>query len=60
MAGYPPETIARPDFYLCLGARVMDFSSTDFEQLQMLTDLEVQSLEPDDDVIIVAANVEQQ
>lgn len=60
MAVYQPETIARPDFYLCLGARVMDFSSTDFEQLQMLTDLEVQSLESDDDVIIVAANVEQQ
>lgn len=60
MAVYQPETIARPDFYLCLGARVMDFSSTDFEQLQMLTDLEVQTLEPDDDVIIVAANVEQQ
>lgn len=60
MAVYQPETIARPDFYFCLGARVMDFSSTDFEQLQMLTDLEVQTLEPDDDVIIVAANVEQQ
>ena len=59
MAVYQPENIARPDFYLCLGARVMDFSSTDFEQLQLLTDLEVDSLEPDDDMIIVAANVDQ-
>ncbi|MCI1890560.1 MAG: hydantoinase/oxoprolinase family protein [Schleiferilactobacillus perolens] len=59
MAVYQAENIAHPDFYLCLGARVMDFSATDFEQLQLLTDLEVASLEPTDEVIVVAANIDQ-
>ncbi len=59
MAVYQAENVAHPDFYLCLGARVMDFSSTDFEQLELLTDLEVSSVEPDDEVLIVAANIDQ-
>lgn len=59
MAVYHTELIARPDYYLCLGARVMDFSATDFEQLELLTDLEVSSMEPDDELVIVAANVRQ-
>lgn len=59
MAVYQTELIARPDYYLCLGARVMDFSATDFEQLELLTDLEVSAMEPDDEVLIVAANIKQ-
>lgn len=59
MAVYQAENIARPDFYLCLGARVMDFSTTDFEQLKLLIDLEISSLDSTDEVIIVAANIEQ-
>lgn len=59
MAVYQTELVARPDYYLCIGARVMDFSATDFEQLQLLTDLEVGTLDPDDEVIIVAANIKQ-
>lgn len=59
MAVYHTELIARPDYYLCLGARVMDFSATDFEQLELLTDLEVSSMEPEDELVIVAANVRQ-
>ncbi|GHU37494.1 hydantoinase [Bacilli bacterium] len=59
MAVYQTELIARPDFYLCIGARVMDFSATDFEQLILLTDLEVSMLEPTDEVLIVAANIGQ-
>ena len=59
MAVYQTELIARPDYYLCLGARVMDFSATDFEQLELLTDLEVSSMEPDQEVLIVAANIKQ-
>ncbi|WP_261805854.1 hydantoinase/oxoprolinase family protein [Lapidilactobacillus luobeiensis] len=59
LAVYQTEMVARPDFYLCLGARVMDFSATDYEQLKLLTDLEVSSLEPDDEVIVVGANINQ-
>lgn len=59
MAVYQTELIARPDFYLCIGARVMDFSAIEFEQLQLLTDLEVGTLNPDEEVIVVAANIKQ-
>lgn len=59
MAVYQTEMVAHPDYYLCLGARVMDFSVTDYDQLKLLTDLEVSSLEPEDEVIVVAANIDQ-
>lgn len=35
MAVYQTELIARPDYYLCMGARVMDFTAQDFEQLEL-------------------------
>lgn len=56
MAVYRSEVIIRPDYYVCVGARVMDFSSTDYEQLKLLVGLEMNSLQQDDDVLIVAAN----
>lgn len=59
MAVYKTELIARPDYYLCVGARVMDFTTSEFDQLTLLTDLEVSSLEPDQEVIVVAANIKQ-
>lgn len=59
MAVYQTELIARPDFYLCIGARVMDFTASDFEQLELLMDIEVSTFEPDTEVIVVAANIKQ-
>lgn len=59
MAVYQTELIARPDFYLCIGARVMDFTASDFEQLELLMDIEISTFEPDTEVIVVAANVKQ-
>ena len=59
MAVYQTELIARPDYYLCVGARVMDFTASDFEQLQLLMDIEIMSVEPDTEVIVVAANIKQ-
>lgn len=59
MAVYQTELIARPEFYLCMGARVADFSATELDQLHLLTDLEVSTLEPDQEVIVVAGNIKQ-
>ncbi|WP_238649407.1 hydantoinase/oxoprolinase family protein [Paenibacillus piscarius] len=59
MAVYQTELIARPDFYLCVGARVMDFTASDFEQLELLMDIEVSTFEPDTEVVVVAANIKQ-
>ena len=59
LAVYKTELIVRPDFYLCMGARVMDFTASDFEQLELLMDIEVAALEPNTEMIIVAANIKQ-
>lgn len=59
MAVYQTELIARPDYYLCMGARVMDFTAMDVEQLELLMDLEVSMLEPEEELLIVAANIRQ-
>ena len=59
MAVYQTDLIIRPDYYICMGARVTDFAAQDFEQLELLTDLEVSSLEPDEEIMIVGANVKQ-
>lgn len=59
MAVYQTELIARPEYYLCLGARVADFSATELDQLQLLTELEVSTLEPDEEVLVIAGNIKQ-
>lgn len=59
MAVYQTELIARPDFYVCIGARIMDFSASDFEQLELLMDIEVSTFEPETEIIVVAANIKQ-
>lgn len=55
LAVFKTDTVLRPDYYLCLGARVMDFSSVDLEQILLLMDLEVMDLDPESEIIIVAA-----
>jgi hypothetical protein len=37
----------------------MDFSAQDFEQLELLVDLEISSLEENEEILIVAANRKQ-
>ena len=59
MAVYQSENIVRPDFYLCIGARVTDFSSTELPQLVLLMDIETSSLDPEAELVVVAANMRQ-
>ena len=56
MAIYKADSILRPDYYICAGARVMDFNgSGKLEQILMLMDVEMQSYDPNEEIIIVAA-----
>lgn len=56
LAVYKADAILRPDYYICAGARVMDFSgSVDLEQILMLMDVEMQMVDSDQDVIIVGS-----
>lgn len=56
MANYQSDLIIRPDFYFCVGPRLLDFSSTDFTQLTMLIDIEMSEIVGTDEIIIIAAN----
>jgi len=56
MAIFKADAILRPDYYLCVGARVMDFNGTgELEQILMLMDIEMQMVDGSDDIIIVGA-----
>ncbi|SEW04115.1 hydantoinase/oxoprolinase family protein [[Clostridium] fimetarium] len=53
---FKADAILRPDYYICVGARVMDFNgSIDLEQILMLMDIEMQMVDGNEDVIIVGA-----
>jgi len=54
-ATFKTDTVIRPDFYLCKGPRVSDFSTVDLEQLYLLMDLEVADLEPEEKIIVIAS-----
>ncbi len=56
MANYQSDLIIRPDFYFCVGPRLLDFTSTDFAQLTMLIDIEMSEIIGTDEIIIIAAN----
>ncbi|CCV63956.1 putative N-methylhydaintoinase A [Alteracholeplasma palmae J233] len=58
MASYQAEVILRPDYYVCAGPRLMDFSSIHFEQLALLMDTQLSDLDENEEVIIIAANAE--
>lgn len=59
MAVYQSEMILRPDYYFCMRARVMDFSAIEYEQLNLLVSIETGSLDPEEEILIVAANIKQ-
>ena len=53
---YKQDAILRPDYYICAGARVMDFAgSVDFDKIMMLMEVEMQMIHPSEEIIIVAA-----
>jgi N-methylhydantoinase A/acetone carboxylase, beta subunit len=57
MGLYKSEIVVRPDFYFCIGARILDFSIGDYTQLKILVDLEVSTLDVKEELFIIAANM---
>ncbi|MCQ2969901.1 MAG: hydantoinase/oxoprolinase family protein [Clostridium sp.] len=56
---YKSDSVLRPDFYLCIGPRVMDFAAGgDYKQMVMLMDVNIQMLDSDEEIIIVGARNE--
>ncbi|MGT2908117.1 hydantoinase/oxoprolinase family protein [Streptococcus dentiloxodontae] len=55
LAVYTTDSVLRPDFYICVGPRIMDFNgSMDFDQILLLMSVEMDMLEPDERVILTA------
>lgn len=59
MSVYQSEIVVRPDFYICAGGRVMDFTASTFEQLKILVEVELVELDPASSIIMVAGNIKQ-
>lgn len=53
---YQSEVIIRPDFYVCVGPRLMDITSVYFNQLELLMETQLQDYSLEQEVIIVGAN----
>ncbi|MDR3021528.1 MAG: hydantoinase/oxoprolinase family protein [Clostridiales bacterium] len=56
MAKYQSEVILRPDFYICAGARLMDFSSIDLDQLLLLMESQLSDFCSNEEIIVIATN----
>lgn len=54
-AVFKTDTVVRPDFFVCVGPRVCDYSAVDLEQLFLLMDLDIADREPDEEIIITAS-----
>ena len=55
MAVFKTDTVLRPDYFICAGPRVCDYSAVDLEQVLLLMDLDIADRDPEEDVIVVGA-----
>ncbi|NCC07309.1 MAG: hydantoinase/oxoprolinase family protein [Clostridia bacterium] len=58
MAVFKTDTVLRPDFFICVGPRVCDYSAVDLEQLLMLMELDSSDREPDEEVLVIGTVTE--
>ncbi|MBE5976696.1 MAG: hydantoinase/oxoprolinase family protein [Paenibacillaceae bacterium] len=54
-AVFKTDTVLRPDFYVCVGPRVSDYSAVDLEQVMLLMSLDLGDREPEEEVLIIAS-----
>ena len=52
---FQTDSILRPDFFVCFGPRVCDYSTVDLDQMLLLMDLDLGDREPEEEIIITAA-----
>ncbi len=54
-AVFKTDTVLRPDFYVCVGPRVSDYSAVDLEQVMLLMSLDLGDRDPEEEVLIIAS-----
>ncbi len=57
-AVFKTDTVLRPDYFVCVGPRVGDYSAVDLDQIYLLMDLDLGDREPDEDIILVGSVTE--
>lgn len=55
---FKTDTVIRPDYFVCVGPRVCDYSSVDLEQIFLLMDLDIADRDPEEEIIITASTVD--
>ncbi len=57
-AVFKTDTVIRPDFFVCVGPRVGDYSAVDLEQIYLLMDLDLGDRDADEEIILVGSTTE--
>ncbi|MDD4849829.1 MAG: hydantoinase/oxoprolinase family protein [Gemmiger sp.] len=55
LAVFKTDTVLRPDYFLCVGPRVCDYSAVDMDQLQLLMDLDVMDRDAEEEILVIGA-----
>ena len=55
LAVFKTDTVLRPDYFICAGPRVCDYSAVDLSQVLLLMDLDIADRDADEEIIIVAS-----
>ena len=54
-AEFKTDSVIRPDYFVCYGPRVSDYSAVDLEQIYLLMDLDLGDRDMNEEIIIVAS-----
>ena len=54
-AEFRTDSVIRPDYFICYGPRISDYSAIDLEQIYLLMDLDLGDRDEQEEIIIVAS-----
>ena len=54
-AVFKTDSVLRPDYFVCYGPRVSDYSAVDLEQIYLLMALDLDDRDSNEEVIIIAS-----
>lgn len=56
-AEFKTDSVIRPDYFVCYGPRVSDYSAVDLEQIYLLMDLDLGDRDGNEEIIIVSSTI---
>lgn len=55
LAVFKTDSVLRPDYFVCVGPRVCDYSAVDMDQVLLLMELDIMDRDPDEKILIIGA-----